>query len=150
MENLVFRTFKKKDSRKVSEFIIKIFKEFNGKHLTKESVKFFVETYNKENIEKKWLKNFVIISEINDKIIGVGRAKKDGWITHCYVDKRFMRKGIGSVIINNLENSIKKNKIFLNSSPYALKFYRKLGYKRCGNKKLYNGIPLYPMIKKLD
>ena len=152
MENIILRKFNKEDSKEVSDFIIKSFITFNGKNLNKESIKFFIELYRKENIEDKWLKDYVVIAEINNKIIGVGRAKKNGFITHCYVDKKFMRKGIGSTLMKRLENQIKsekRNRVLLNSSPYGLKFYEKLGYKSKGIKKIYHGIPLYPMIKKV-
>ena len=141
-----------KDAKKISNFIIRIFKEFNGKHSTKEGIRFFTETYNKKNIEKKWADDYVIIMGFNGKIIGVGRAKRDGWITHCYIDKKYMRKGIGSILMNKLEKWIKqtkKNKVLLNSSPFASKFYKKLGYKQKGKKKLYHGILLYPMVKQI-
>ena len=147
------KKFKRENSREVSDLIIKTFKEFNGEDSTKEGIKFFTEMYKKENIEEKWLKDYVIIAKINNKIIGVGRAKKGGWITHCYVDKEYMGKGIGSNLMNELENWIKltkDDKILLNSSPSALQFYKKRGYKPAGNKLLYHGIPLYPMVKKLN
>ena len=145
------RKFKKADAKKVSDFIIKIFKEFNKKNCTKNGIKFFIETYKKENIQKKWLGDYIIIIEIKNRIIAVGRAKKDGWITHCYVDKKYMRKGIGNILMNKLENwiKLKRNKVFLNSSTFARKFYKNRGYQSSGAKRLYHGIPLYPMIKKL-
>ena len=62
-----------------------------------------------------------------------------------------MNKGIGRLLMLKLEKWIKnkkKSEIFLNSSPFALRFYKKLGYKRLGKKRLYHGLQLYPMIKE--
>jgi len=148
---ITINKFKKSDSKEVSDFIIKIFKEFDAKGLSMEAIEFFSELYKKENIEKKWTKDHVIIIRSNKSIMGVGRAKKDGWITHCYVDKNYMGKGIGSILMKKLElwirNVMKKDKILLNSSPFALQFYKKLGYTEKGKKKMYHGIPLHQMIK---
>ena len=150
--NYYFRRFKKKDSKEVSSLISKIFREFNAKDLLKGSIQFFIKKYGEKEISEKWTKDYVIVVEDKDKIIAVGRAKKNGWITHCYIDKNYMNKGIGKEIMSRLENWLKrigKRKILLNSSLYALKFYKKLGYKEIGSKLVYHGIPIYPMKKVL-
>ena len=151
--NFNIRRFKKKDSKEVSNLIFKIFEEFNAKDLPKRSIQFFMEKYSEKEISEKWIKDYVIIVEDKNKIIAIGRAKKNGWITHCYVDKDYMNEGIGKVVMYRLENWLKRTrnrKILLNSSPYALGFYKSLEYKPRGRKKSHHGIQMYPMEKWLN
>ena len=64
-----------------------------------------------------------------------------------------MRKGIGQALMQKMENWLKRNSVKhvkLNSSLFALEFYKGIGYKKTTLKRrTYHGIPMYSMKKKL-
>ena len=151
--NIKTRRFKISDSENISDFIIKQFKRFNCESVNEEGLNFFLDSHTTEHIKTFWNKDHVIIIEYEKKIIGIGRAKSNGWITHCYVDEKYFHKGLGKKLMQRMEQWIKRNNIktvFLNSSIFALEFYKRLGYKTIGGMKKYHDIPLYKMRKELN
>ncbi len=143
------KKFENVDAQKVSKLIIDIFKETN-KDISKKGLKFFLGQHSPQILIEKWNNTYAILALDENKLVGVGRAKKNGWITHCFVDKNYRRKRIGKMIMIKLEKwLIEKNakEINLNSSPFALVFYKKLGYKPISNLKYEHDIPMYVMKK---
>ena len=144
---ITIRRFTRKDAQSVGEFIIGVESEF-----IKKIDKFILKQYTSEHILDKWPGTYVLILEENKKIIGVGRAKPNGWITHMFIHKKHRNKGVGKRLMYRLESWLKRiptKEIHLNSSPYAVKFYQHLGYQRVGRKKNYHGLVIYPMKKGL-
>ncbi len=150
--DIKIRKFKISYSKKISDFIIKQFKKFNCEDVGEEGLNFFLDSHTTKHIKDNWKENYVVIIEDGNKIIGVGRAKNNGWITHCYVDEKYFHKGLGKKLMQMMEKWIKRNNIktvFLNSSIFALGFYKRIGYKTIGGMKKHHGIPLYKMKKEL-
>ena len=77
-----------------------------------------------------------IIACIDNKIVGVGRlhfnSEKEAQIRYMAVEEKYRRKGIGSLILKELEKrakSIGAEYIVLNARENAVQFYKKHGYK---------------------
>lgn len=91
------------------------------------------------------------------KIIGVGRGqfntRKEAQIRYMAVEENQQGKGIGSKLLNSLENRLKKKGaeyIILNARESAVNFYKKHGYKIIGKSHtLFGVIPHFKMRKKL-
>jgi len=147
------RRFKKRDSKEVSKFLIKIFNEDNSKEVSPEGLNFFLATHSPENIGKNWPKTYVLVVEDKGKIIAIARAKKNGWNTHLFVHKKYRGKGLARELEKRRDKwhkSIGNRSIQINSSPYSLEHHKKLGYKQTGKKKFYHEIPIIPMKKFLE
>lgn len=147
------RKFIKSDSEEISKFLKRIFLKDNLERVSKKGIEFFINNYSSKNIKQKWSSSYVlVVQDNNKKIIGVGRAKEEGFVTHIFVDKKYRNKGIATTFVKRLESWLKRkgnNKIKLNSSLYAIKFWEKLGYKKIGELKRENGLPMYHMEKIL-
>ena len=63
-----------------------------------------------------------------------------------FVDGQYHRKGIGTKMFDHLLENYKGNFITVNSSPYGLGFYKKLGFVPTEEEKTINGIRFTPMI----
>ncbi|MBD3164772.1 GNAT family N-acetyltransferase [Candidatus Woesearchaeota archaeon] len=108
----------------------------------------------KDDLESK---SIHIMFKKDGVILGVGRAhfnsKDESQIRYMAIEKKHRRKGIGTIILKELEKIIKKKGgkiIVLNSRESAVNFYKKYGYsviKRSHN--LFGSIPHYKMKKKL-
>ena len=151
MGGVQFRRFKKADALRVVRLIRKVSNEFNRKEGTKEGNQYFFSLYMPSKVTA-WTKDYCILAEYKGKLLGLGRAKQNGWITHCYVRKSQMGKGFGKELMLKMERWLylkEHRKVFLNSSLFAHKFYKKLGYKDISHVKTYHGLRMNPMNKRL-
>ena len=89
------------------------------------------------------------------KVIGVGRIKinsiSEAQIDYIAVDKKFRKKGIGRIIIKELEDIVrgKVKKIILHSRENAIKFYEINGYNVLSKSYVSCGVVHFKMIKSL-
>lgn len=100
-----------------------------------------------KKIKDKERDNFVIIEK--DKILGFIALDKN-WVVNFYVDYKARGKGIGSKLYDFIEKYAKKKgmkKLLLSSTPAALKFYKKRGYKSKGKYRYYVGKVIIPETK---
>lgn len=99
----------------------------------------------------------LIVCDENGKVIGTGRARFnssiEAEIKSMVVEENYRGKGIGSLIISELEKRVKETeaaKIVINSRDKAVEFYEKHGYKVVSESyNLYGEIPHYAMMKEL-
>ena len=83
----------------------------------------------------------------SNKIIGlIGIRSDQEHICFFFVDGQYHRKGIGAKMFDHLLENYKGNIITVNSSPYGLGFYKKLGFVPTEEEKTVNGIRFTPMI----
>ena len=81
------------------------------------------------------------------KLIGlIGIRKELEHICFFFVDGQYHRQGVGTKLFNHLLENYKGNIITVNSSPYGLGFYKKLGFIPTEEEKTINGIRFTPMI----
>ncbi|MEX2738998.1 MAG: GNAT family N-acetyltransferase [Candidatus Wukongarchaeota archaeon] len=77
-----------------------------------------------------------IMACIDSKIVGVGRlhfnTEKEAQIRYMAIEEEYRRKGVGSLILKELEKRAKEKgaeHIVLNAREKAVKFYKKHDYK---------------------
>jgi len=84
-----------------------------------------------------------------DEILGVIAMQNKSHISLMFVDKRCHRKGIARQMFNFVLEDLIKNKsaeqITVNSSPYAVKAYERLGFMKTGEQQEKDGILYIPM-----
>ena len=67
-------------------------------------------------------------------------------ICFFFVDGRYHRQGIGTALFRFLLQDCPGGRITLNSSPYGIPFYEKLGFVPAGEEQTVNGIRFTPMV----
>ena len=83
----------------------------------------------------------------DQKLIGlIGIRTELEHICFFFVDGQYHRKGVGTKMFDYLLENYKDNIITVNSSPYGLGFYKKLGFVPTEEEKTINGIRFTPMI----
>jgi predicted N-acetyltransferase YhbS len=85
----------------------------------------------------------------NDKIIGMLAEKNGDHICLLFVDKDYHRQGVASALMREMVVALKlkgADRITVNSSPYALPFYRNFGFTETGEQQTVNGITFVPMV----
>jgi ribosomal protein S18 acetylase RimI-like enzyme len=88
-----------------------------------------------------------------DKIVGVLAARDVCHICLLFVDSAYHRKGIARSLLEKMIPYCKENgdcaEITVNSSPYAVEIYQKLGFHNTDKEQLKNGIRFIPMKRSL-
>ena len=89
----------------------------------------------------------------NNQIIGVIATRQKNHICMFFVDSKYHKQGIGKSLFEKVE-SIARNhtlmgKITVNSSPYAVEIYQKLGFEAISVEQDIDGIRFTPMEYKI-
>ena len=88
------------------------------------------------------------ICEYENRIIGVIAAGKTH-INLLFVDRNFHRKGIARRLLEIMIENYKPMEITVNSSPYAVEAYKRLGFAETDLEREENGIRFTPMKRVL-
>ena len=125
------------------ELIWNCFLEFVAPDYSSEGVRAFKNyIYDKEQINK--LKFFVAFDA--NELVGVLAADfKTHNICLFFVKNKYHKQGIGKALFNNFLLKTDANRIMVNSSPYAVGFYHRLGFKDITSEKVSDGIRFIPM-----
>lgn len=81
-----------------------------------------------------------------DKLVGVIATRSEG--THValfFVDGNFHRQGIGKKLFQTVRKDCHYVKMTVNSSPYAVPIYHKLGFVDVDKEQVVNGLRFTPM-----
>jgi len=150
------RTLRKSDIEPAIKLFTKSYDEFLAPSFTKQGRKFFEKDLVKRLREKLSRKNAVYyVALIGSRLIGVvggGFRAKKAYVDSLAVDTRYHKKGVGRKLMDKAERAFykKTKKLRINSSTYAVYFYKKLGYKKTkGLVRTKKGVTYQPMIKNL-
>jgi GNAT superfamily N-acetyltransferase len=82
----------------------------------------------------------------NNGLLGVIATRNEGsHIALFFVKKEYHNKGIGRKLFKTILPLTESSFITVNSSPYAVRIYRKLGFAETDAEQLTNGIRYVPM-----
>ena len=136
-EKLFIRPFVEPDATAVQNIIHRGLREINGKDYPAELIEEYCACFTLEKIKSQadTAHMYVVVSD--DKIVGTGSiapywgSEKESILLTIYVLPEMIGQGIGSAIINALEQDeyfLRANRIEIPSSVTAVKFYQKMGY----------------------
>lgn len=151
MENYCIKNVDFRDIEEAFELVKDVFMEFDAPDYSQEGVNEFINKIieNKEFINKfKMGEQMMIGAFHNNKIIGVLAISTRNHISLVFVDKKYHRMGIATKLVNEIVSRLKSkniDKIKLNSSPYAIQFYEKIGFIATDIEQIKNGIRYVPM-----
>lgn len=155
MNDYIIETISIDSLEECFELIRKVFLEFNAPQYSQEGINQFISQIleNQQFIHKFNTGEQTMIGAFyNDKIIGVLAISIRNHISLLFVDKEHHRKGIATKLFDEMLN-ISKSKnidtIKLNSAPYAIPFYKNLGFIPTDTEQSINGIRYTPMEFKL-
>lgn len=124
----------------------KVFDEFEAPDYSEEGIKTFYEFANYENILKKLDSNLkIFVAKFNGQIVGMIAIRDLSHIAMLFVDKEYHRKGIAKLLIEKIKPLVHFEFITVNSSPYAVGFYHKVGFENIEDEKIDSGIRFTPM-----
>jgi len=124
------------------ELCDRIFMKFEAPEYSEEGIASF-EYFLKGTSERKDIIYYGAFD--GDKVVGVIAMRPHQHICLFFVDDRYHRKGIGKSLFTVLRQELPDNKITVNSSPYAVEVYKKLGFVPTDNELCMDGIRFTPM-----
>ena len=87
----------------------------------------------------------------NNELVGVIATRSDGnHIALFFVDGKYHRQGVGRYLFEAIIRASTGEKITVNSSPYAVEVYKKLGFVPDCGERLTGGMRYTPMTYKTD
>ena len=130
------------------ELVREVFMEFEAPDYSAEGISeflHFLDPYEiMELIEDEKMR--IWTCNLNDQIIGMIAAGKEH-INLLFVHSRHHRKGIAGNLLDIVIKYFNPVEVSVNSSPYAIEAYKRLGFVETGEEKTENGIRFTPMKK---
>lgn len=151
MENYTIKEAKIENLEEASTLVWEVFLEFEGSDYSDEGIAHFKDGLKYETMRDILLesgqKMWICCDE--NRIIGVIRARPPCHINLLFVKKEYHRKGIARAMFNKMKEYYKatgsNSEITVNSSPYAVEVYRRLGFVETNSEQITNGIRFTPM-----
>lgn len=129
------------------------FLKFEGDVYTSEGVNNFVDFISDQRLFlmfKEGEYHLWVARDLNGSMIGIGSLRSGNHISLLFVDEKWHKKGVGRALVSEMEKyvvSLSRNYITVNSSPYAVDFYHRIGFADLGEEQLNSGMYITPMRK---
>lgn len=142
----------KNNIRKTLELVWTVFQEFEAPDYSKQGIEEFRKFVSYNSIIEKFDKGEICFWECmdNDNLTGVIVTRGINHICMMFVNKEYHRQGIARSLFETVEKvcESKNNitKITVNSSPYAVEVYHRLGFFDTDKEQTVDGIRFTPMV----
>lgn len=131
------------------KLVKKVFMTFEAPNYSKEGVAHFL-TYLDEELEMELAANQVQVWCGKDarQIVGLLAVRLPAHVALLFVDEAYHRQGIAKQLFQEMLSELIPEQITVNSSPYAVPIYERLGFQIEGNEKTVSGIRFQLMVYK--
>ena len=137
------------DLEEISNLAKRIYLKYNSSLDTDEGVNNILTFINHDNILiRTYIDGSLILKAIkNNTIIGFIEIRNYNHISLLFIDDEYFRLGLGKELFEKVKDITKSDKYSVNSSDYAVEFYKKLGFVAIYDTiKIENGVHFHPMI----
>lgn len=153
--DIYYRKAKIGDEEKICKVIIESFNKYVGIGYSSEGRDEFYRFVNPSIIrERLEMNDLMTLALVDQQIVGVIAMRNRNHISLLFVDDAFHRRGIGkkllmeTIKLSNVQDEL--TFITVNSSPYAIEIYKKLGFEITNIEQEKNGIAFIPMRMAID
>lgn len=135
--------------------IWKTFLKFEGEDYTEEGIRNFFEFITDDALYVAFLKGKyqMMVALDGGRVIGAASVRSANHLSLLFVDEEYHHQGVGRALMNRMCEYLKKEAgeryMSLNAAPYAVNFYRKLGFRTVRPEGVYSGIRVTSMEKVL-
>lgn len=137
------------------KMIWKTFLKYEGEDYTEEGIRNFFEFITDDDLYVSFLKGDyqMMVALDNERVIGAASVRSCNHLSLLFVDEEYHRQGVGRALMSRMCEYLKQEAgeryISLNAAPYAVNFYRKLGFRAVRPEDVYAGIRVTSMEKVL-
>lgn len=149
--NILISELKTEEIGEFADLVKEVYDEFVAADYPDEGNSTFYRFITGEAIKQRLENgNLLICARIDGRLAGVHEVRDKNHIALFFVRKQFHNRRTGHALFNYSLNYLKnKNpeigKITVNSSPYAVEIYKRLGFTGTSGMQEKDGIKFYPM-----
>lgn len=140
---LKIKKLAKKDIPNALKLALDVFMQFEAPEYSDEGIAEFENSLADESFVAK-LKFYG--AYMDDEIAGIIAYREPQHISLFFVRPEYQGKGVGRKLFERLKKDFEKKTFTVNSSPYAVKIYEKLGFTATDSEQTTNGIRYTPMV----
>ena len=145
------RQLKYEEIEQALKLIWSVFEEFEAPEYSTEGVEEFKIYIGLDAAKQRFNEGRLFLGAfIGDELAGVLEARKPAHISMMFVDKQYHRQGLAKMMFNEALSTLGANDITVNSSPYAIEIYKRLGFNPTDEEQITNGIRYTPMVRKYN
>lgn len=150
IENILVRPVTNEEWENAMGLAWKTFLRFEGIDYTQEGIDNFQDFITDQTLRKMFLKGEYILygAFFKGTLVGIISLRNKEHISLLFVDEEFHKMGIGRKLIyeiRKLEKRLGGYRLTVNSSPYAVGFYHKIGFVDTNLEQKKDGIRYTPM-----
>lgn len=152
---ITYREICQGEEENVCQLIIECFNEFVAPGYSEEGIIEFSKYVTPKSTRYRLARNhFILIALDGNLIVGVIEVRNNNHISLFFVRKEYQSQGIGKRLHELAIEKCKTlkpdvNVIDVNSSPYAVPIYEKLGSVKVSDEQIVNGMRFTPMTIKV-
>lgn len=144
--NFFVRRLREEETEKALLLVWRVFQEYEAPDYTIEGTEEFYKSIHDDDYlaDLCWYGAFA-----QDELIGIIATRNEG--THIalfFVEGKYHRRGIGKRLYQAAQAANNSDIMTVNSSPYAVPVYHKLGFKDTDAEQVVNGVRFMPMEHK--
>lgn len=143
MDNILIRQLKQEEFPEALALAWEVFKEFEAPDYSEEGTLEFYKSIH----DPDYLNQLAIIGAFSDNLL-VGIMATRSVETHValfFVQGKYHRQGIGKQLFQAVLEKCPSDRMTVNSSPYAVPVYHRLGFADTDKEQVMNGIRFTPM-----
>ena len=146
-----YRQMKSGEETAACELVIHVFNTFVAPGYAPRGVREFLKYVNPDAMrERSDGSHFTMIALVKQKIVGVIEMRTLNHVSLLFVDPQYQRLGISRELLHRSIKVCRDHEpgltdISVNSSPYAVPIYEKLGFVQQQSEQVINGIRFVPM-----
>ena len=151
MTRPTIRTPRRNEAPEIVELVRRSFDEFIAPGYDEDGISHFYEHITIEDLNAAIHDDRIVFAAILDEQpVGVINVRDDTHIMWLYVEGRFHRRGIARQLVARVAREISVRTpaaeyVTLNSSPFAVPIYTRMGFSATGPETTENGMRFTPM-----
>jgi len=149
----VIRWAKREEWDATMDMVWKTFLKYDGGDCSQEGIQSFRNFITDERLKQAFLegKYQLLLALYGERVIGAGSLRAINHLSLLFVDGEWHRKGVGRALVETLcdylKNELGERYVSLQASPFAVGFYKKLGFTQIKTQSDTPGVPVVPMEK---
>jgi GNAT superfamily N-acetyltransferase len=153
---IAFREIKNGEELRACQLVMESFNEFVAPDYGEKGVIEFSKYVNPQLMRQRLVNNhFVIVALDKDVFAGIIELRNYNHVSLLFVKSKYHRHGIAKTLLETAIDKCRQHNtnlslIEVNSSPFAIQIYEKLGFVKTNIEQVKNGIRFTSMIKKLN